>query len=203
MRLGIFGGSFDPVHFGHLLLAESCLEQLRLDRVLFVPAGAPPHKQGHELTPAGQRLEMLALAIAGHPAFEVSPLEIDRGGVTYTVDTLEALRAERPADELFLLLGGDMFADLSNWRRPKRVVELALPAVVNRPGAPPLDFGLLAGLATPERRQAAEAAQVQMPLVGFSSSEIRLRVSEGRSIRFRTPRAVEKYIEVQGLYATR
>ncbi|MFO0897688.1 MAG: nicotinate-nucleotide adenylyltransferase [Pirellulales bacterium] len=200
MRLGIFGGSFDPVHYGHLLLAESCREQMRLDRVLFVPAGTPPHKQGQAQTPAAQRLEMLALAIGGHPAFEVSSLEIDRGGVTYTVDTLEGLRAERPEDELFLLLGADMFADLPNWREPRRVVELALPVVVRRPGAPAADDDVLRLLTSPERCAAARAAQVQMPLVGFSSSEIRLRVSEGRSIRYWTPRAVEKYIEVYGLY---
>ncbi len=200
MRLGIFGGSFDPVHYGHLLLAESCREQLRLDRVLFVPAGTPPHKQGHCQTPAAQRLEMLALAIGGHPSFEVSSLEIDRGGVTYTVDTLEKLRAERPEDELFLLLGADMFADLPNWREPRRVVELALPVVVGRPGAAAVDFAVLSDLATPERVEAARQSQVQMPLVGLSSSEFRRRVAAGRSVRYWTPRAVEKYIETGGLY---
>jgi nicotinate-nucleotide adenylyltransferase len=203
MRLGIFGGSFDPVHYGHLLLAESCREQLRLDRVLFVPAGSPPHKQGHALTPAAQRVEMLSLATGGEPAFEVSPLEVERDGITYTVDTLERLALERPDAELFLLLGGDMFADLPNWRRPERVVELAVPAVVLRPGAPAPDFAALEAFASADRVAAAWQSQVQMPLVGFSSSEIRLRVSEGRSVRFRTPRAVEKYIHVQGLYATR
>ena len=203
MRLGIFGGSFDPVHYGHLLLAESCREQLRLDRVLFVPAGSPPHKQGHALTLAAQRVEMLALATGGEPAFEVSPLEVEREGITYTVDTLERLSAERPNAELFLLLGGDMFADLPNWRRPERVVELAVPAVVLRPGSPAPDFAALEAFASADRVAAAWQAQVQMPGVGFSSSEIRLRVSEGRSIRYQTPRAVEKYIEVQGLYAAR
>jgi nicotinate-nucleotide adenylyltransferase len=200
MRLGIFGGSFDPVHYGHLLLAESCREQLGLDRVLFLPAGVPPHKQSHARAPAVQRLEMLSLAVGGHPAFEVSSLEVDRGGVTYTVDTLERLHAERPDDELFLLLGGDMFADLPNWRRPERVVELALPAVVDRPGTVPPDFAVLTALAPAVRVAASRRALVQMPLVEFSSSEIRLRVSEGRSIRYWTPRGVEKYIEMQGLY---
>jgi nicotinate-nucleotide adenylyltransferase len=200
MRLGIFGGSFDPVHYGHLLLAESCREQVGLDRVLFVPAGIPPHKQGRELTPGALRLEMLSLAIAGDPAFEASPLEVERGGVTYTVDTLRALHAARPSDELFLLLGSDMFADLPNWRGPSEVLALALPVVVLRPGAAEPDFNLLVGLATPERIHQAQNARAWMPLVGFSSSALRERVAAGRSIRYWTPRAVEKYIESAGLY---
>jgi nicotinate-nucleotide adenylyltransferase len=200
MRLGILGGSFDPVHYGHLLLAGSCREQARLDRVLFVPAGIPPHKQGRELTPGALRLEMLSLAIAGDPAFEASPLEVERGGVTYTVDTLRGLHAARPSDELFLLLGSDMFADLPNWRRPSEVLALALPVVVLRPGAAEPDFSALEGLATPERILQARNARVSMPLVGFSSSALRERVASGRSIRYWTPRGVEKYIESAGLY---
>ena len=110
MRVGIYGGSFDPVHIGHLLVAESCREQARLDRVLFVPAATPPHKQGRQLAPGVDRLAMLILATGGHPAFEVLDAELDRRGISWTVDTLEALAAESPTDSLHLILGPDALA---------------------------------------------------------------------------------------------
>ena len=151
MRLGIFGGTFDPVHYGHLLLAECCREQCRLDAVWFLPAAVPPHKQDRELTPAGQRIEMLELAIAGNPAFSVCRYETDRGGVNYTVDTLTHFRDEDPGRELFFLVGADMLLDLPHWRNAPRVCELALPVVVRRPGCGPIDFDCLRGIASPER----------------------------------------------------
>ena len=152
MRLGLFGGTFDPVHYDHLLLAESCREACRLDAVWFVPAAHPPHKQERRLTPARQRIEMLELAIGGNEAFAVSPLEIERGGVSYTVDTLAALRAEQPERELFFLLGSDMLADLPDWREPGRICELALPVVVRRGGAFETDFDGLSAFVSPARR---------------------------------------------------
>ena len=118
MRLGIFGGSFDPVHYGHLLLAESCREQCRLDEVWFVPAAAPPHKRSRELTAGQHRIEMLRLAVGGHAAFQVSTLEIERGGLSYTVDTLAEIQQHQPAAELFLLMGADSLVDLPSWREP-------------------------------------------------------------------------------------
>ncbi len=121
MRLGVFGGTFDPVHYGHLLLAECCREQCRLDDVWFLPAAVPPHKRDRQLTPAAQRIEMLALAIAGHEAFAVGRYEADRGGINYTVETLAHFRRENPQRELFFLLGADMLHDLSDWREPGRV----------------------------------------------------------------------------------
>ncbi len=119
MRLGIFGGTFDPVHYGHLLLAECCREQCRLDAVWFLPAATPPHKLGEELSPARQRIEMLELAIAGNPAFSVCRHEADCGGVNFTIDTLAHLHEEDPNRELFFLMGADMLADLPNWREPR------------------------------------------------------------------------------------
>ena len=119
MRLGIFGGTFDPVHYGHLLLAELCREACRLDQVWFVPAATPPHKSPRAITPAGQRLEMLELAVGGNECFAVSRLEVDRGGVSYTVDTLAELKAADPQRELFFLLGGDSLKDLPHWREPR------------------------------------------------------------------------------------
>lgn len=200
MRLGLFGGTFDPVHYGHLLLAESAREQCRLDRVLFLPAAVPPHKQNREPAPAPARVDMLELATGGHEAFGVCRYEVDRGGVNYTVDTLTHLRSEHPEADLFLLMGADMLLDLPHWRQSARVVEMATPVAVRRPGAGELDLEGLRAVASPERIEHVRQHVVEMPLVEFSSTEIRRRVGAGLSIRFQTPRAVEKYIEAQGLY---
>ena len=180
MRLGIFGGTFDPVHYGHLLLAECCREQCRLDAVWLLPTAVPPHKQQRELTPAAQRIEMLELAIAGNAAFSVCRHEAERGGVNYTVDTLAHLHEEDPSRELFLLLGADMLADLPNWRSAARVCELALPVAVCRPGCGPIDFDRLGGIATAERIEQMRRHQVEMPEIGISSTEIRRRVESGQ-----------------------
>jgi len=200
MRLGIFGGSFDPVHYGHLLLAECCREQCRLDVVWFLPAAVPPHKQDRELTPAAERIEMLELAIAGNPAFSVCRYETDRGGVNYTVDTLTHLREEDPGRELFLLLGADMLLDLPHWRDAVRVCELAVPVAVRRPGCGPIDFECLREIAPSERIELIRRHQVEMPEIGTSSSELRYRIAFGQTIRYQVPQAVEMYIETHGLY---
>jgi nicotinate-nucleotide adenylyltransferase len=200
MRLGIYGGSFDPVHFGHLLVAENCREQRKLDEVWFIPAATSPHKQHSAPAEASHRVEMLKLAIAGYEPFHVSTLETERGGVSYTVDTLEQLHADDPGRELFLILGADALVELPTWKNPARICELALPMVVCRAYAPDPDFSVLAGLVTRERIAAAQAVEVKMAPIGIASSDIRRRVESGRSIRFRTPRAVEKYIETHRLY---
>lgn len=200
MRIGIFGGTFDPVHLGHLLLAECCREQAALDAVWFLPAAVPPHKQRADLTPAAQRIEMLELAVGGYLAFSICRYEVDRGGVNYTAETLAQLRQDHPADEFFLLLGADMFHDLPHWREPARICELALHVAVHRAGEPPPDFSVLQGIATAERIEAMRRQAVEMPAIGISASDLRRRVSAGQSIRYRTPRAVEKYIETHGLY---
>jgi nicotinate-nucleotide adenylyltransferase len=200
LRLGIFGGTFDPVHYGHLLLAECCREQCRLDAVWFLPAAVPPHKQDRELTPANQRIEMLELAIAGNPAFSVCRYDADRGGVSYSVDTLGHFHEEDPSRELFFLMGADMLADLPHWRNAPQVCELALPIVVCRPGCGPIDFDCLRGIAAPERIELMRRSQVEMPEIGTSGTQLRHRVSLGQSIRYRVPRAVEAYIETHRLY---
>lgn len=200
MRLGIFGGTFDPVHYGHLLLAECCREGCALDRMWFVPAAVAPHKQGKEHSPAEHRVAMLKLAIGGHEAFEVCTREVDRGGVNFTFETLDAIHAERPSDELFLLLGGDSLADLPTWREPARILELATPIVVGRPGAPPPDFSSLGNFVSADRVAEISEHFVTMPQIGISGTDLRRRVGNGRSIRYQTPRAVEMYICEQGLY---
>lgn len=200
MRLGLFGGSFDPVHYGHLLLAETCREHARLDEVWFMPAAAPPHKRDAVLAGGKERIEMLRLAVGGAGGLQVSTLEIDRGGVSYTVDTLRTLHEQRPGDELFLLMGADTLYDLPKWREPQAILELATPVVVQRRGSLVPDFSVLEKLVDPQRLQGFRDYIVPMPVMELSSTELRQRAHEGHSLRFRTPRAVEKYIETQGLY---
>ncbi|MGD0518250.1 MAG: nicotinate-nucleotide adenylyltransferase [Thermoguttaceae bacterium] len=200
MKLGIFGGTFDPVHYGHLLLAECCRGQLGLDAVWFLPAAVPPHKRDREPAPAKDRIEMLKLAIAGNPAFSVCTYETDRGGVNYTVDTLTHIHKEDPSRELFFLMGEDMLLDLPDWKQPERVCELAIPVVVHRAGMSPLDFNCLSTIATPRRIDEIRRHQVEMPEIGLSGSDIRRRTAAGKSIRYHTPRAVEEYIGHNRLY---
>ena len=200
MRLGILGGTFDPVHYGHLLLAECCREQCHLDAVWFVPAAVPPHKQDRGLTRADWRIEMLQLAIAGHEAFAVCRYESDRGGINYTADTLAHFQAEAPQRELFFLFGADMFHDLPRWHEPARICQLATVVAVRRAGEAALDFARLEGIATPAQIDQMRCHEVEMPLIGLSASDLRRRVAAGQSIRYRTPRAVERYIETRGLY---
>jgi nicotinate-nucleotide adenylyltransferase len=202
MRIGVFGGSFDPVHYGHLRLAEACREAAKLDQVIFMPAALAPHKQSAPRASDRDRVQMLKLAIGGHEAFAVSELELERGGVSYTIDTLTTLREQHPDAELFLLMGADTFLDLPNWREPQRVIELSLPLIVGRGGLPSITDAALEWIPEPRRSQ-IRAAMVEMPLSEISSSALRQAVREGKSIRYLTPRPVEKYIEETGLYRER
>jgi nicotinate-nucleotide adenylyltransferase len=199
-RLGILGGSFDPVHYAHLLLAESCLEQCRLDQVWLLPAASAPHKVGRQTAGAKHRIAMLQLAVGGHRALRVSSLEVDRGGVSYTCETLATIHAQYPDAELFFLMGADSLEDLPTWREPRQICQLAVPVVVRRAGSAVPDFAAFAQLVDPQRLQLFQQSQVVMPIVELSSTDIRQRVARGQSIRFRTPRAVEKYIETHRLY---
>lgn len=207
MRIGVFGGSFDPVHLGHLLVAECCREQAGLDRVMFVPAAVPPHKLDRTLAPAEDRLAMLRLATGGHDAFEVSTVELDRGGVSWTVDTLAALAALHPAAEWRLILGPDALADLPTWRDPQRILTLAEPLAVERQSLDDVAARAadrrLAELLGPERLARLVAGCVRMPAIGIRASDVRERVAAGRSIRYLVPRAVEAYVQAHGLYRPR
>lgn len=193
MRLGIFGGSFDPVHLGHLILAEQARDQGRLDEVRFVPAPEPPHKRGLIRATFSQRLEMLRLAVAGHAAFAVDPRELGRPGPSYTADTLAEFATAYPGAELVLLLGADSLADLPRWHQPERIVRYAELLVAPRGS----------GLAEPPRDLPAGARLhllTDCPLIGISSNDIRARVSRRATIRYLLPRAVECFIEAHGLY---
>lgn len=201
MRIGIFGGTFDPVHLGHLIIAEQCREQGRLDEVWFIPAARPPHKQEHELTPFTQRAEMLALAVAGYPIFRVNDLEKDRPGPSYTVDTLEELGRRHPEHEYYLILGSDCLPDLPNWRAPARIAERAGLLVVPRPTWPVWHVEQLrTALQLPEKCELRLQA-VQTPLIEIASRDLRRRCAEKRSIRYMVPRAVETYLETHQIYA--
>jgi len=187
MRLGIFGGTFDPVHNGHLLLAECCREQARLDEVWFVPAAIAPHKSDRPPTPAAARVEMLELAIGGNEQFRLCLMEVQREGVTFTVDTLREIRAQQPEGELFFLMGADSLVDLPTWRDPQGICQLATPLVVRRPGSVEPDFDCLKEIVSPQQIAAFRESTVEMPMIGLSSTEIRSLVARGQSIRYRTP----------------
>ena len=201
MRLGIYGGTFDPIHYGHLVLAEQCREQCQLDEVWFVPAAQPPHKLDATISSAKARCEMVEFAIAGHPHFKLSRMELERTGPSFTVTTLEQLRAEDELRDLFLLIGADSLNDLSHWREPQRIQELATVVAVNRGDRPLPDRSLLE-----QQLGRAEAARIQfvrIPGLDLSAGDIRQRSAEGRSIRYLVPRAVEAYIAHNHLYSTR
>ena len=204
MRIGVFGGSFDPVHIGHLLAAECCREQAGLDRVLFVPAAIQPHKQDRQLASGQHRMEMLALATGGNDAFAVLGDELERGGVSYTVDTLERLKARHPDDDLLLILGPDAFLGLPTWREPQRIIDLAEVLAVERESLDDLSDAAtrepLETLLGRERLDRVIAERVRLPAIGIRASDLRVAVAAGQSIRYRTPRAVECYIATHGLY---
>jgi nicotinate-nucleotide adenylyltransferase len=195
MRLGLFGGTFDPIHLGHLILAEQCREACALERVWFVVAGLPPHKMEGR-TVVAHRLEMVRIAIAGHSAFEASEIEAVRPGPHYSVETLESVRRQRPGDDLFFLIGADSLADLPFWREPERIARLATIVVVNRSEIVEVDPASLPDFGP----DANPIRSVSIPQIGIGSTDLRRRLAAGKSIRYMVPRGVEAYIEAHGLY---
>ena len=185
MRLGIFGGTFNPIHLGHLLLAETARETCSLDRVLFIPNRQPPHKRIRGLLPGVTRLAMVRLAIRHHPAFIASEIELTRQGPSYTIETAMRIRQHAPQAQLFLLLGEDMLA--VRWYAWERLKRLCTVVIAHRPGAI-------------RRSRAAGLKWLPMPQLDISSSDIRARVQRGRSIRYLVPDAVERYIRQHRLY---
>lgn len=199
MKIGILGGTFDPVHYGHLLMAEICREELQLDEVRFLPAGNPPHKPDRRISDAHARADMLQLAVSGYPEYTVDRREIRREGPSYTVDTLTEFRAQLPDAELFFLMGADSLHDFLTWKDPEKISELATIVAVNRPGwdLPSVDsVKELVG-----EKIATNVTLVQMPGADLSASELRRRISSGLGLRFMTPRAVEAYLVQHSIYA--
>ena len=196
-RLGILGGTFDPIHHGHLVAAQEARYQLGLDLVLLVPAGNPPHKPSRPISAAVHRLKMVELAIAGTPHFALSRVDLDRPGPCYTVDTLALLREEwGSGPTLFFIEGADSLAEITTWYRPRRLIQLSDLAVVRRPGVD-LDLDRLEA-ELPGLGQRLH--WVQMPQLEISSSDLRARVRDGRPISYLLPESVEAYISEQGLY---
>jgi nicotinate-nucleotide adenylyltransferase len=191
VKLGVFGGTFDPIHFGHLRAAENALEGLELDRVAFVPAGTPPHR-AEPSSSALDRYAMTALATAGHPRFAVSDVELRRDGPSYTVDTVAALRRENPDALVFVIVGSDTFPEMTTWKEHERLMELCTVAVVARPGE-----GSETGAGGELRKG---VARVEGPGLAISASAVRSRVRQRKSVRYLVPDAVADYIEKRALY---
>ncbi len=187
MKTGIFGGTFDPVHIGHLIVAQDAWAALGLDRVLFIPAAVPPHKRGRVIASPEQRLEMLRAATADDPRFEVSDIELRRPGPSYTADTVRALREQDPEDELFLLLGIDQYREFHTWREPEVIARLARLVVLSRGGeeATPTDPAHLV---------------LDVTRIDISATEIRRRAAAGEPVRYLVPGEVEGIMRREGVY---
>ena len=198
-RWGILGGTFDPIHYAHLAIAEQARDQLDLAGVLFTPAATPVHKPAESVSPAEHRLAMVELAIEDNPCFELSRIEVDRGGPSYSVDTLEELTRLRPTDSWVFIMSAEAAQALPTWRSPRRLLELCEIAIVPR-----LGYALpsRAWLAAQFAGQADRFVFVDTPALGHSASDVRARVRNGRSIRYLVPQPVEDYIVQHGLYLT-
>lgn len=189
MKIGIFGGTFDPPHIGHLIAAQDACTALALDRFVFVPAAQPPHKRDRGVSAAGVRLEMLKAAVAGNPVFEVSTIELNRSGPSYTVDTLRQLSEEFPDDVLLLLIGVDQVRDFASWREPEEVLRLAQLVMLSR-----------SGTEEPGEQNKFVKHTVDVTRIDVSSTLIRRRVAAGQSIRYLVVDAVAEIVARQGLY---
>ncbi len=185
MRIGIFGGSFNPIHVGHLVLAETAREALMLDRVVFIPTRNPPHKRASDLLPGAVRFELVRLAIRDNPAFVASDVELQRDGPSYSVDTVKILRSQLPQAKLFLLIGEDMLA--VKWFAWKEIKQLCTVVMAHR-------------LGPKARRSEPGVKRLDMPLLDISSTQIRSRLKAGRSIRYLVPPSVERYLQHHQLY---
>jgi nicotinate-nucleotide adenylyltransferase len=202
-RIGIIGGSFDPVHIGHLIIAQDAAEYLDLTEVIFIPAAIPPHKQQLQRVDAGCRLNMLKLATESDPRFSVSDIETKRGGVSYTVDTLNNFHDVDRDVELFLIVGSDTLVDLHTWHKIEEILELCNVATFLRPGEDAVEVIEKKIKLPAEQKERLLRNVINAHRIEVSSSEIRTRLAEGRSIRYLVPPDVEMYIYEQGLYQGR
>jgi len=199
MKTGVLGGSFNPVHIGHLVLAEEVRATLHLDRVLFVPAHQPPHKSAPEMPSGQHRLRMVQLAIEGNPHFEASDVELQRKGVSFTYHTMQALRELYPGDEFSFILGADSLPELPSWYRIRELAQLCKFAVGSRPGFT-LNWEPLEKVLPSDTVMEMRHRVVLSTMIGVSSTEIRNRLSRNFTIKYLVPAAVEEYIRKHGLY---
>ncbi len=198
MRVGLLGGTFDPIHLGHLVIAEEARLRLGLDLVLFIPAGQPPHKREEGVSPAADRLEMVRAAIGDHPGFSCSEVELLRPGASYTVDTLAALQAQYPQASLFWLLGTDSVTELHTWHDPERLYRLATFVGLLRPGWP--RQAVERWLAERPVQARPQLELLEVPLLDISSRDLRRRAQAGEPLRYLVPETVRAYIRRRGLY---
>ncbi|HHV34540.1 MAG TPA: nicotinate-nucleotide adenylyltransferase [Syntrophomonadaceae bacterium] len=198
-RIGILGGTFDPIHYGHLVAAETAREKYSLEQIIFVPTGIPPHKEPDMITDFWHRHLMVVLAVLGNPYFKVSSLEYERGGITYTVDTMRQLRQiyDEDTTDLYFITGVDTILDVFGWREPKELFSLCKFIAAARPG-----YDLRIVKEVFGKYYDNVVGFLEMPQMDISSSDIRSRVQEGRSIKYLVPEAVENYIRQQGLYSS-
>ncbi|HHV12240.1 MAG TPA: nicotinate-nucleotide adenylyltransferase [Clostridiales bacterium] len=198
-KIGIMGGTFNPIHFGHLFLAENAYEQLGLDRVLFIPSKNPPHKSKPEDITEQQRVDMIQLAIKGNPHFELSTIELERGGITYTADTMTILKGQNPDTDYYFIVGADSLFQMHQWYQPQVIFDNCTVAAANRDHA---DQEALAKQVDMLKRQFnANIILLDMPTVQVSSCDIRERVAERKSVRYYLPGEVLDYIKIQQLYS--
>jgi len=216
-RLGIIGGTFNPIHYGHLAAAEEVRDRLKLDRILFIPSFLPPHKQEEDMPSAVQRLEMVRLAVSGNNHFKVSDIEVKRGGKSYTIDTIEALLLQHPGTELYFITGLDSFLDIQTWKDWERLLTLCFFVVLSRPGYSFADLARIVfmkdsapDLAALDRQETAQVTMKsdnlkiyleRISLYDISSTDIRTRLRQARTIKYHLPEAVEHYIIENKLYA--
>jgi nicotinate-nucleotide adenylyltransferase len=203
MRVGILGGSFDPIHYGHLWLAEAAREQLALDQIWLIPARVSPLKTQAPPSDGAVRAEMLRLAVGGCPEYVVQTCELQREGPSYTVDTMRELQDQHPDHRFYLLLGADALTDLGRWREPQQLAGDCQICVVERAGEAKWDHRRLEGILPLDAIERIREHTIRMPAIEIASRTLRQRIADGKSIRFQTPRAVEELIRAQGLYRHR
>jgi len=198
--IGIFGGSFDPVHIGHLWMAQAGLERLPIDHVRWIPAATSPLKKNGPVASNSQRLTMLQLALSGVPGHVIDTRELERDGISFTVDTLAELHHEFPEHSLYLIIGADSLFLFDEWKDPERILQMATLSVIARGGLPPPDYDVLNEFASKERVTQCLDAEIAMSQIEISSSDLRERVKRFESLRFQVPAAVDAFIRNEGLY---
>ncbi len=190
-KIGILGGTFDPIHIGHLVLAEQVKEKLKLNQVIFIPCFSPPHKRGRKLSPAKDRFQMTRLALEDNPSFSVSDIELKRRGLSYTIDTLRQLKNLYPDSDIYFLTGSDVLNEIYTWKDPEKIYKLVKVVIAKRPGFDEFDS---------ENHFAKRSLIVRITGVDVSSSQIREKVKKGQSIKYLVPFKVEEYIKKRKLY---